>query len=63
MNDLADALAAGRETDLAGAELPAVDLAARLTAPAPPGAAALRLPGARITGNPDLAGARWPSDR
>jgi hypothetical protein len=31
VNDLADALASGRETDLAGAELPAAELVALLT--------------------------------
>jgi hypothetical protein len=58
VNDLADALAAGRETDLAGAELPAADLVALLTAPAPAGAPALRLRRATITGALRLSGAR-----
>ena len=58
MNDLADALASGRETDLAGTELPAAELVALLTAPAPPGAPALRMLHARVTGALRLSGAR-----
>ena len=58
MNDLADALASGRETDLAGAELPAAELVALLTASAPPGAPALRLRRAAVTGALRLSGAR-----
>ena len=58
MNDLADALASGRETDLAGVELPAAELVALLTASAPPGAPALRLRRATVTGALRLSGAR-----
>jgi len=58
VNDLADALASGRETDLAGTELPAAELVALLTAPAPPGAPALRMRHARVTGALRLSGAR-----
>ena len=58
VNDLADALASGRETDLAGVELPAAELVALLTASAPPGAPALRLRRATITGALRLSGAR-----
>jgi hypothetical protein len=50
VNDLADALASGRETDLAGAELPAAELVALLTAPAPPGAPRCGLRRAAVTG-------------
>lgn len=55
---LADALASGRELDLGGASLPAAMLAAALTAEPPPGAPALRLKKANVTGALRLAGAR-----
>lgn len=54
---LADALAAGRELDLRGGALPAAALAEVLTAPPPPGAPALRLRGASVTGVLRLTGA------
>jgi hypothetical protein len=56
--ELRDALAAGRELDLAGAALPAAVLAAVLTADPPPGAPALRLRRARLTGVLRLTGAQ-----
>lgn len=52
------ALAAGRELDLGGAALPASLLAAVLTAEPPPGAPAMRLRRARLTGVLRLTGAR-----
>ncbi|WP_219418813.1 hypothetical protein [Pseudonocardia nigra] len=54
---LADALAGGRELDLAGAPLPAAALAAVLAEPPPAGAPALRLRRADITGVLRLTGA------
>ncbi len=55
---LAEVLATGHEWDLAGAALPAALLVAVLTAPSPPGAPALRLRRATITGALRLTGAR-----
>lgn len=55
--DLAAALASGRELDLAGASLPAALLAEVLTAAPPPGAPALRLRRANLTGVLRLTGA------
>ncbi len=55
---LAQALATGHEWDLAGADLPAALLVAAMTAQRPPGAPALRLRGAVVTGPLRLAGAR-----
>ena len=54
---LVDALAAGRELDLAGATLPATTLAAVLTDMPPRGAPALRLRRANITGLLRVTGA------
>lgn len=53
---LAGALAAGDELDVGGATLPAGALARALTQPVPPGAPALRLRGAVVTGTLRLAG-------
>ncbi|MBV9919726.1 MAG: hypothetical protein JOY78_02565, partial [Pseudonocardia sp.] len=58
MDDLTDALAVGRECDLAGADLPAARLVELLTAPAPAGAPALRLRRATVTGALRLHGVR-----
>ena len=55
---LADALASGRELDLAGARLPASVLAAAICASRPEGAPALRLRRANVTGTLRLVGAR-----
>jgi hypothetical protein len=56
--ELADALASGREWDLDGAALPAALLVQVLTAAPPPGAPALRLRQATVTGALRLFGAR-----
>ncbi|MCO1656879.1 hypothetical protein [Pseudonocardia humida] len=56
--DLRDALATGRELDMAGGTVPAGVLAAVLTAEPPPGAPALRLRRARLSGVLRLTGAR-----
>jgi hypothetical protein len=53
---LADAFASGHELDLLGAAIPASMLVAVLTAQPPPGAAALRLVRANITGRLRLTG-------
>jgi hypothetical protein len=58
--ELADALASGREWDLAGAAVPAASLVKVLTATPPPGAPALRLRQATVTGALRLFGARVP---
>ena len=58
MDDLAEALASGRECDLDGEPLAAAHLAQVLTAPPPPGAPALRLRRATVTGALRLFGAR-----
>jgi hypothetical protein len=55
---LADALASGRELDMAGASLSASVLAAAICAERPAGAPALRLRRANLTGVLRLAGAR-----
>lgn len=55
---LSDALATGRELDLAGASLPAAALTAVLTAGPPPGAPAMRLRRVNLTGVLRLTGAR-----
>ncbi len=54
---LADALASGRELDFAGAALPAAALAEVMTATPPPGAPALRLRRATVSGLLRLTGA------
>jgi hypothetical protein len=58
VDDLTDALAVGRECDLAGAELAAARLVELLTAPTPAGAPALRLRRATVTGALRLHGVR-----
>lgn len=58
--ELADALASGRERNFDGGVVPAALLVAVLTAPAPPGAPALCLRQATITGELRLFGARVP---
>ncbi|WP_214403879.1 hypothetical protein [Pseudonocardia lacus] len=55
--ELRDALATGRELDLGGAAIPATALAAVLLADPPPGAPALRLRRARLSGVLRLTGA------
>lgn len=60
IGDLDDALASGRELDLADAELPAAALVRVLTGTRPPGAPALRLRRAVVTGALRLAGATVP---
>lgn len=55
---LNEALAAGHEIDLGGAEMPAAALVVVLTADPPPGAPVLRLRQARVTGVLRLTGAR-----
>lgn len=54
---LNDALASGHELDLAGADLPAAALATVLTGARPPGAPALRMRHAHVTGVLRLTGA------
>ncbi len=54
---LADALATGQEWDLGGASIPAALLVSVLTAPPPPGAPALRLRRATVTGVLRMTGA------
>jgi hypothetical protein len=58
--ELAGALASGREWDLGGAPVPAALLVQVLTATPPPGAPALRLRHATVTGALRLFGARVP---